>query len=80
MLFRKNDEATTNGTCTPGNTNCVEWGLEYPLDGLNFNCSSDTENTFITLFDSKNGVASEPVPRQIILNFIFKVLLQTRSI
>lgn len=36
----------------------MEWGLEYPLDGLNFNCSSDTENTFITLFDSKNGVAS----------------------
>ena len=58
VIPEKNDEATTNGTCTPGTTNCVEWGLEYPLDGLNFNCSSDTENTFITLFDSKNGVAS----------------------
>nr|WP_278357392.1 hypothetical protein [Acinetobacter lwoffii] len=58
VIKEPGDEATENGACTPGETNCVEWGLEYPLDGLNFNCSGDTENTFITLFDSKNGVAS----------------------
>jgi hypothetical protein len=58
VIPETNDEATTNGTCTAGTNNCVEWGLEYPLEGLNFNCSGDTENTFITIFDRKNGVAS----------------------
>ena len=58
VIPEKNNEATTNGTCTAGTDNCVEWGLEYPLDGLNFNCSGDKENTFITLFDSNAGVAS----------------------
>ncbi|WP_216934859.1 MULTISPECIES: hypothetical protein [unclassified Acinetobacter] len=58
VIPENNNEATTNGTCISGTNNCVEWGLEYPLDGLNFNCSGDKENTFITLFDSKNGVAS----------------------
>ena len=53
-----NEEATTNGTCRSDSANCIEWGLEYPLDGLNFNCSSDTENRFITLFDLNNGVAT----------------------
>lgn len=53
-----NEEATTNGSCTPSGANCIEWGLEYPLDGLNFNCSSDTDNNFITLFDLNNGVAT----------------------
>ena len=53
-----NEEATTNGSCSPDGANCLEWGLEYPLDGLNFNCSSDTDNNFITLFDLNNGVAT----------------------
>lgn len=51
-------EATTNGSCDANNANCIEWGLEYPLDGLNFNCSGDKENKFITLFDLSNGVAT----------------------
>ena len=53
-----NEEASTNGTCTAGLGNCVEWGLEYPLDGLNFNCSSDKENKFITVFKVQDSVAT----------------------
>lgn len=52
------EEATTNGSCNPTASNCLEWGLEYPLDGLNFNCSGDKENKFITLFNVRDGVAS----------------------
>ncbi|KGT47678.1 hypothetical protein [Acinetobacter sp. HR7] len=53
----ENDEpATTNGSCS--GTGCIEWGLEYPLDGLNFNCSSDTKNNFITQFNRNDGVAT----------------------
>ncbi|ATO19628.1 hypothetical protein BS636_08170 [Acinetobacter sp. LoGeW2-3] len=53
----ENDEpATTNGSCS--GQGCVQWGLEYPLDGLNFNCSSDTKNNFITQFNRNDGVAT----------------------
>ena len=47
VIPEQNDEATTNGSCSATATNCLEWGLEYPIDGLNFNCSGDKENTFI---------------------------------
>ena len=53
-----NEEATTNGTCLAGSNNCLEWGLEYPLDGLNFDCSGDKDNKFITLFNLNDSVAS----------------------
>lgn len=52
------EEATTNGSCNSNSSNCLEWGLEYPLDGLNFKCSSDKENQFISLFDLNNAVAT----------------------
>jgi hypothetical protein len=58
VVPENNDEATTNGSCATNTTNCLEWGLEYPIDGLNFNCSGDKDNNFITLFEPNDGVAS----------------------
>ena len=58
VIAEPDNEAITNGTCEANSPNCIEWGLEYPLDGLNFNCSGDKENKFITLFDLNNGVAT----------------------
>ena len=58
VIKEPNDEATTNGSCSANAANCLEWGLEYPIDGLNFDCSGDKENKFITLFDQNDGVTS----------------------
>jgi len=50
--------STTNGTCTIGSTGCLGFALDYPLSGLNFTCSSDTKNSFVTTFDAKDGAAT----------------------
>ncbi len=50
--------STTNGTCTIGSTGCLGFALDYPLDGLNFTCSSDSKNSFVTTFNSKDGAAT----------------------
>ena len=52
------DTSTTNGTCKSNTEGCVEFVLDYPIEGLNFNCSSDVKNTYITLFDLKEGVST----------------------
>lgn len=51
------DTSTENGSCTAGMSGCLEFALDYPLDGLNFTCSSDKQNKFITLFDHNSGAA-----------------------
>ncbi|HEX5380751.1 MAG TPA: hypothetical protein VFW61_00720, partial [Acinetobacter sp.] len=58
IIPEKNNNSTVNGSCTAGATNCIQFALDYPFDGLNFSCSSDTQNTFVTLMDLKNGVAT----------------------
>ncbi|OTG80589.1 hypothetical protein B9T33_09200 [Acinetobacter sp. ANC 5054] len=52
------DTSTTNGTCLSNSEGCVEFVLDYPVEGLNFNCSSDVKNTYVTLFDLKEGVST----------------------
>ncbi len=52
------DSSTENGSCTVGSEGCVEFALDYPLDGLNFKCSSDTTNSFVSLIDLANNVAT----------------------
>lgn len=52
------DASTENGSCTAGMSGCLEFALDYPLDGLNFTCSSDKQNKFITLFDDRAGAAT----------------------
>lgn len=58
IIPEKNNNSTVNGSCTAGASNCIQFALDYPFDGLNFSCSSDTQNTFVTLMDLKNGVAT----------------------
>ncbi|TCB82444.1 hypothetical protein [Acinetobacter sp. ANC 4173] len=58
VIPEKNNNSTVNGSCTAGASNCIQFALDYPFDGLNFSCSSDTQNTFVTLMDLKNGVAT----------------------
>lgn len=58
IIPEKNNNSTVNGSCTVGASNCIQFALDYPFDGLNFSCSSDTQNTFVTLMDLKNGVAT----------------------
>jgi len=50
--------STTNGTCTIGASGCLGFALDYPLNGLNFTCSSDTKNSFVTTLDLKDGAAT----------------------
>ncbi|WP_313033510.1 hypothetical protein [Acinetobacter sp.] len=50
--------STTNGTCTIGSTGCLGFALDYPLSGLNFTCSSDTKNSFVTTLDLNDGAAT----------------------
>ncbi len=50
--------STTNGTCTIGASGCLGFALDYPLSGLNFTCSSDTKNSFVTTLDLKDGAAT----------------------
>ncbi len=38
--------------------NCVEFALDYPVDGLNFTCSSDTSKTYITMIEPKSNAAT----------------------
>ena len=52
------DESTANGSCKTRTTGCVEFALDYPLNGLNFTCSSDTKNRFTILFDPNGGAAT----------------------
>ena len=52
------DESTVNGSCKTRTAGCVEFALDYPLNGLNFTCSSDTRNRFTTLFDPNDGAAT----------------------
>ncbi|TCB49639.1 hypothetical protein E0H80_11655 [Acinetobacter sp. ANC 4779] len=52
------DESTANGACKVGTAGCIEFAFDYPLNGLNFTCSSDTKNRFTTLFDPSGGVAT----------------------
>lgn len=53
-----NDSSTKNGACSVGTEGCVEFALDYPLDGLNFSCSSDTANSFISILDLNEGAAT----------------------
>ncbi|WP_180070419.1 hypothetical protein [Acinetobacter sp. YH16038] len=78
VIPEQNDEATTNGSCSATATNCLEWGLEYPIDGLNFNCSGDKENTFITLFDQNDGVASGTCQKADSIEFYLKSFSDTK--
>ncbi|CAB1216870.1 putative pilus system protein FilF [Acinetobacter bouvetii] len=52
------DSSTANGACSIGATGCLGFALDYPLNGLNFTCSSDTKNSFVTSFDLNNGAAT----------------------
>lgn len=38
---------TVNG-CTPTDSRCQGFVIDYPVDGLNFNCSSDTTKHYVT--------------------------------
>ena len=58
IIPEKYDSSTANGTCTAGTDGCVEFALDYPLDGLNFTCSSDTTNSFISILDLGDGAAT----------------------
>ena len=53
-----NDTSTENGTCASNSDGCLEFVLDYPLDGLNFTCSSDNTNKFITLFNPNESVST----------------------
>mgnify|MGYP003617392118 FL=1 len=46
---------TTNG-CSDSSEKCLAFYVDYPVEGLNFDCSTDTKNHFITEMDS--GIAS----------------------
>src|SRR5690554_2444348 len=46
-----------NGSCVSGQ-NCVEFALDYPVDGLNFTCSSDPSKTYITLIAPTTNAAT----------------------
>lgn len=53
------DDSTASGSCNATTTvGCVQFALDYPITGLNFICSSDNKNRFITIFDSNSGTAS----------------------
>ncbi|MEJ2898573.1 hypothetical protein [Acinetobacter sp. NS-4] len=51
------DSSTAHGACTIDSAGCLGFALDYPLDGLNFTCSSDKKNSFVTYLDLQNGVA-----------------------
>lgn len=58
VIPEKNDSSTESGSCSGDSTSCVKFALDYPLDGLNFYCGTDTDNTYLTKFDLNEGVAS----------------------
>ena len=39
---------TTNNSCDVKNADCLQFVLDYPISGLNFDCSSDEFNHFAT--------------------------------
>ena len=49
---------SVNGSCLVQDKNCVEFALDYPIDGINFVCSSDPDNTYITLMEPKTNAAT----------------------
>ncbi|MCO8057543.1 putative pilus system protein FilF [Acinetobacter towneri] len=53
-----NAVAYINGSCASTAKNCVEFALDYPVDGLNFTCSSDTSKTYITMIEPKSNAAT----------------------
>ena len=58
VIPEKYDTSTANGACSSNSEGCMEFVLDYPFDGLNFTCSSDTTNKFITLFDTNESVST----------------------
>ena len=50
-FINENDSAgvTTSTSCNTSATDCFGFVLDYPVSGINFTCSSDTVNNFITL-------------------------------
>lgn len=42
---------TENTSCDVKATDCLEFALDYPIAGLNFDCSTDTVNHFATKLD-----------------------------
>lgn len=46
--------ATTSSSCKVNDTNCLQFALDYPVAGLNFDCSSDTKNHFVTTRESNS--------------------------
>ncbi|RKG32023.1 hypothetical protein D7V21_12865 [Acinetobacter guerrae] len=47
---------TASTSCSTTSSDCLEFVFDYPVAGLNFDCSSDTTNHFITQ-NSSNAVA-----------------------
>ncbi|EEH68064.1 hypothetical protein GPS59_10330 [Acinetobacter haemolyticus] len=43
---------TSNTSCDINTSNCLQFVLDYPIAGVNFNCSSDIVHNFATKFDS----------------------------
>ena len=58
IIPEKDTMTYVNGTCKANDKGCTEFILDYPVDGLNFTCSSDANNTFITLMDFANSVVT----------------------
>lgn len=53
-----NQVNSVNGSCLLKDKNCVEFALDYPVDGINFVCSSDPDNTYMTLMEPKTNAAT----------------------
>jgi hypothetical protein len=43
---------TSNTSCKVTNDDCLQFVLDYPIAGLNFDCSSDKVNHFVTKLES----------------------------
>ena len=43
---------TSNTSCDVTATNCLQFAMDYPIAGLNFDCSSDNVHHFATKFES----------------------------
>ena len=43
---------TTTSGCSDSTEKCLAFYVDYPVEGLNFDCSTDTKNHFITEMDS----------------------------
>lgn len=58
VIPEKNETTSLNGSCLSGSNGCFEFALDYPIDGLNFYCGNDTENSYVTLYDLNDGTSS----------------------